>query len=155
MASADLARNARQLDGRDMTPGEKHRTPPVSEPPLPLLPRTAHLSSNSAPAPAPHHGGVLDRAADVAGERCPRVREDEKRGPALLPGQLHDERGGACRAAARPAVDASQVPNAAPGRLPPAQDIQEARGGIPNPAGGRADGQQLLISSMRRAVRAS
>ena len=39
MASADLARNARQPDeetrqpdGGDMTPGEKHSTPPVSEP---------------------------------------------------------------------------------------------------------------------------
>ena len=31
--AADMARNARQPDGRDMTPGEKHRTPPMSEPP--------------------------------------------------------------------------------------------------------------------------
>jgi 4-carboxymuconolactone decarboxylase len=33
-------------------PGAKHRTPPVSEPPLPLPPKTARLSSSSAPAPA-------------------------------------------------------------------------------------------------------
>jgi len=40
--AADMARNARQPDGRDMTPGEKrrdmtpgekHRTPPMAEPP--------------------------------------------------------------------------------------------------------------------------
>ncbi len=45
MASVDLARNAHRPDGRDMTPGEKHRTPPVSELPA----DTAALFKDHAP----------------------------------------------------------------------------------------------------------